>query len=329
MKAIIQSAYGEPEKVLSLQDVPTPEPKEGEVLIRVHASAINDYDWSMSRGKPHLYRLLFGLTKPKNPIPGMEVAGTVEKLGPGTTQFKPGDEVYGDTSDHGFGTLAEYICLSEKSLIIKPSAMSFEEATTLPHAGLLAYQGLFEIGNLQKGQKLLINGGGGGVGTLGLQLAKALNVEVTGVDTGGKLEMMKSLGFDNVIDYKKEDFTRSGKQYDLILDCKTSRPPRSYLRSLSSNGHYVTVGGHLNRLMQFAIASPLVNRTSSKKLSILSLKPNKGLYEINRLFEDGKIKPIVDGPYPLEKTPWAIQYFGEGLHSGKIVISVLDSRSKG
>ena len=237
MKAIVQQAYGAPEEVLRVDDVPTPEPKPNEVLLRVKASAINDYDWSMSRGKPHLYRLIFGWNKPKNPIPGMEVAGIVEKTGDEVKQFEEGDEVYGDTSGFGFGTFAEFICLPEGSLVKKPKSMSFDEATTLPHASLLAYQGLFEKARLKAGQHLLINGGGGGVGTLGLQLAKTLDVEVTGVDTGEKLKMMESIGFDHVVDYKKEDFTRNGITYDFILDCKTNRSPRAYLRSLAKGGH--------------------------------------------------------------------------------------------
>ncbi len=327
MKAIIQSKYGPPEEVLRVEEFPKPTPKEHEVLVRIHAATINDYDWSMSTGKPQLYRLLFGLSKPKNPIPGMELAGTIEAVGDKVSLFQVGDEVYGDTSDYGFGTLAEYLCIHEKSLVKKPKQMSFEDASSLPHASMLAYQALFEKGNLQAGQTLLINGGGGGVGTLGLQLAKSLGVEVTGVDTGPKLEMMKSLGFDEVIDYRKEDFTRNGKHYDLILDCKTTRSPRSYLRSLEPNGTYVTIGGHLGRLMQMFLSIPILNRTTNKSLKILGLKPNKDLDKINELYLEGKIKCVIDGPYPLEKTPWAVQYFGEGKHSGKVVIRIDQKRA--
>lgn len=322
MKAIVFTKYGSP-KDLELKEVEKPTPGASEVLVKIRATVVNDYDWSMVRGKPYLYRLMFGLLKPRIQIPGMELAGVVEALGSNTTTFKVGDAVYGDISEYGFGSFAEYACINEKALILKPDTMSFEEAASIPHAAMLAVQGLIDVGEIQRGQELLINGAGGGMGTFGLQIAKLYDARVTGVDTGKKLEMMKSIGFDHIIDYKKEDFTRNGQRYDLILDAKTNRSPFAYLRSLKSKGRYVTVGGYLNRLLQALVSKPLISIFSNKTVHIVGLKPNKDLDYINKIFEEGKIKCIIDGPYKLSEAPWAIQYFGEGRHNGKIVISGL------
>ncbi len=324
MKAQVYTKFGPPQSVLQLQEIPQPKPQDHQVLVKVHTTAINDYDWSMVRGKPYLYRLMYGLVKPKIPVPGMELAGTVEALGPEVTSFKIGDQVYGDTSAYGFGTFAEYLCIHENALVHKPANMSFEEASSISHASMLALQGLRDLGKIQEGQQILINGGGGGVGTLGVQIAKQYNAEVTGVDTGEKLNMMKEIGFDHVFDYRQLDFTRKGKQYDLILDCKTTRSPFAYLRSLKPQGRYITVGGALPRLLQMFLIKGFINRFSQKTLDILPLKPNKGLEYINQLYENDQIKCIIDGPYPLSEVPKAIQYFGEGKHAGKVVISVWD-----
>ncbi|MGB7393962.1 MAG: NAD(P)-dependent alcohol dehydrogenase [Pricia sp.] len=319
MKAIVCTKYGPPEN-MELKEVPKPIPNANEVLIKVHATAINDYEWSMVRGRPYLYRLLFGLTKPKNPIPGMELSGTVEAIGADVSSLKIGDAVYGDVSEKGFGTFAEYACVDEKMLTQKPPSMSFEQATALPHAGMLAVQGLIDVGDIKKRQQVLINGAGGGVGTIGLQIAKIYDAEVTGVDTGNKLAMMESLGFDHIIDYKKEDFTKNGKRYDLVLDAKTNRPIPSYLRSLKPQGKYVTVGGKPGRLFQLILLKPMIYLLSKKHVHLVALRQNKDLAFINTLFEDGKVKPVVDGPYPLEEVPRLIRYFGEGKHVGKIVV---------
>lgn len=321
MKAIVFTKYGAPD-VLQLKEMPKPSPGEEEVLVKIHATAVNDYDWSMVRGKPYLYRLMFGLWKPKKQIPGMELSGTVEAVGKNVRAFQVGDAVFGDISEYGFGSFAEYLCIHEKALVLKPAAMSFEEAAAIPHASLLAHQGLVEIGKIQKGQQILINGAGGGVGTFGLQLAKLYDAEVTGVDTGNKLGMMQSIGFDHVIDYKKEDFTKNGQRYDLILDAKTNRSIFSYARSLKPNGTYVTVGGYLSSLLQLLMLKPLLSASSEKRFHILALKPNKDIAYINELFEAGKLKTVIDGPYTLSQTPEAVQYFGEGKHQGKVVISV-------
>lgn len=323
MKAILFEKYGIPEEVLALKEAPLPTPKDNEVLIKIYATTINDYDWSIVRGKPYLYRLMFGLAKPKNPIAGMELSGIVEGIGAKVSKLKVGDAVYGDISQFGFGTFAEYISIHEDAVLIKPEGLSFEIATAIPHASTLALQALRGIAKIKQGQKLLINGGGGGVGTIGLQLAKLSNCEVTGVDSGEKLGMMKSLGYDQVIDYKKVDFTKTGEQYDLILDCKTNKSPFAYLRALKPTGTYVTIGGNLSSLISVLFWSKIFSLFSSKRLQILSLKPNEGLDEIAQLIIQNKITPEIDGPYPLEDTARLIQYFGEGKHKGKIVIKVI------
>ncbi len=321
MKAVVLTKYGSPD-LLEIQEVAKPVPGEHEVLVKIHATAVNDYDWSMVRGKPFLYRLMFGLTKPNKPIPGMELSGVIEGVGKNVTSFKVGDAVYGDISDFGFGSFAEFICIHEEALVSKPTKMTFEEAASIPHASALAYQGLIDVGKLQNGQKILINGAGGGVGTIGLQIAKMYDVEVTGVDTGDKLQTMKSIGFDHIIDYKKEDFTKRGKRYDLILDAKTNRSPFAYARSLKPGGKYITVGGTLFTLFLILVMKGMIAKFRKKYFHIVALKPNKDLAIINEFFEAGKIKPVIDGPFKLSEVPEALQYFGEGKHEGKVIISM-------
>ncbi len=318
MRAIVCHRYDDPEK-LQIRDIPVPEPGKDEVLVKIHATAINDYDWAQVRGKPFSYRLLFGIRRPKHPVPGMELSGTVEGLGDKVTSFKLGDQVYGDISAYGMGTFAEYISINHKALTLKPPNMPFESAAALPHAAMLATQGLIDIGKIADGMKILINGAGGGVGTLGLQLARLYDTEVTGVDTGEKLNMMRSLGFDHVIDYKSTDFTLQGKRYHLILDAKTNRPPTAYAKALFEDGRYVTVGGELNRLLQLLVYRAMGNR----RFHLVALNPNKDLDLINKYFEEGKIKPIIDGPYQFQEIPKLIRYFGEGRHQGKVVIKLI------
>ena len=254
--------------------------------------------------------------------PGMEVAGIVEQVGNNATKFKVGDAVYGDISDFGFGSFAEFLCIDEKALARKPDSMSFEEASSIPHAAMLALQGLRDVGQIIDGQKILINGGGGGVGSFGLQLAKLYNADVTGVDTGEKLKAMEIQGFDKVMDYKKEDFTKSDEQYDLILDCKTNRSLWRFLKVLKPEGKYISIGGRSGKLLQMLYMGPMLKFFSKKRLHMVMLKANKDLEYINKLYEDNKINCVLDGPYTFDKIPWAIQRFGDGLHNGKIVISV-------
>ena len=322
MKAIVFEKYGPPEKVLAIREVEKPVPKENEVLIKIQATAVNDYDWSMVRGKPYVYRLLFGLFKPKYPIAGMELSGVIEGIGANVEKLKVGDAVYGDISNYGFGTFAEYLCIHEKAVRRKPDAFSFEEAAAIPHAALLALQAMRDMGSIAQGQKILINGAGGGVGTIGIHIAKHYGCEVTGVDAGEKLDMMKLNGFDHVIDYQKENFTKNGEQYDLIVDCKTNQSAFSYLRSLKPKGKYVTVGGKPGSLINMLLWGNIVSLFSTKKLQILALKPNEGLEYIEELFSQNKMKCVMDGPYAMEDIPGLIRYFGEGKHKGKVVIKM-------
>lgn len=319
MKAIVYHKYGTPE-VLELKEVEMPIPKEDEVLIKVYAVSINDWDWGLLQGD-FINRMLNGFRKPKRKILGSDIAGRIEAIGKNVKLFKPGNEVYGDLSGR-WGGFAEYVCAKENLLALKPAAMSFEEAAAIPQAAMLAVQGLIDKGKLHAGQKLLINGAGGGVGTFGIQIAKLFGVKVTGVDNTGKLNMMRSMGFDHVIDYTKEDFTKNGKCYDLILDVKTNRSMFDYARALCRHGVYVTVGGSVARLFQALLLAPWISVINKKYIRIVALKPNKDLNYMNELFEAGKIKPVIDGPYNLDEVPEAFRLFGKGKHKGKIVIRI-------
>lgn len=319
MKAIVYRRYGTPD-MLALEEVEKPFPKEDEVLIKVQAASLNDWDAAMLQGD-FINRLLNGILKPKRKILGSDIAGRVEDVGKNVKQVKPGDEVYGDLSGR-WGGFAEYVCAPEKSLALKPANMSFEEAAAIPQAGMLAVQGLIDKGKIRNGQKLLINGAGGGVGTFGIQIAKLYGAEVTGVDNTGKVELMQAMGFDYVIDYTKEDFTSAGKRYDLILDVKTNRPVFHYARALNRNGVYVTVGGSIGRLFQFLFLAPFIKLLFKKSIRIVALKQNKDLAYMNELYETGKMKPVIDGPYRLDQVPEAFRRFGKGEHKGKVVISI-------
>ena len=326
MKAYTLKSYGAPDKVLQLSEVDQPEPKENEVRLKVCATTVNDYDWCLTTGKPFAYRLFFGLFRPRKKIriPGMEVSGMVEKTGKNATKFSVGDAVYGDISEFGCGSYAAYVCVNEKALTKKPAKMSFEEAASIPHAAMLAVQGLRDTGQLKEGQQILINGGGGGVVFFGVQIAKQFNATVTGVDTGEKLKKMLALGFDTVLDYKKEDFTKKGMQYDLILDCKTNRSLWKFLKVLKPEGRYVSIGGRSGKLLQMLYMNPLVKLFGKKRLQMVSLKANQDLKYIHELYEDKKINCVLDGPYSFDQIPGAVQRFGDGLHTGKIVIKVTE-----
>ncbi|MCX2681413.1 NAD(P)-dependent alcohol dehydrogenase [Galbibacter sp. EGI 63066] len=321
MKAIILKEYGLP-NVLEIGEVVKPIPNDKEVLVRIHSASINDWDWGLVRGKPFMIRLMYGLKKPKINIPGVDVSGKIEAVGGKVSSFKIGDEIYCDLSECGFAGFAEYVCVPEKKLSKKPSNISYNDASALPHAGLLAFQGLVEKGKVKSGQRILINGAGGGVGTLGIQILKSYGLKVTGVDSDEKFDLMKSLGFDSVMDYKKVDFTENGEKYDLILDTKSNRSVFKYARSLKKNGTYITVGGSMYRLFEILLLGSLISLFTSKKLSVLNLKPNKGLDQISKLVEKGQIRPVVDGPYGFDKIPKLIQYFGEGKHLGKIIVEI-------
>jgi NADPH:quinone reductase-like Zn-dependent oxidoreductase len=321
MKAAIYTEYGPPD-VLQVREVDKPVPKDTEVLIRVHAASINDWDWALLTGDV-VNRMLNGFFKPKKMnILGCDIAGRVEAVGKAVTDFKPGDDVYGDLTGR-FGGFAEYVCAEQDQVARMASGMSFEQAAAIPQAGMLALQGLFDIQPIKDGQKILINGAGGGVGTLGIQFARQFNVEVTGVDNTGKLDLMRRIGFDHVIDYTREDFTRSGRQYDLIVDAKTNRSPFAYLPALKPNGVYATVGGHVPRLLQVALLGKPIQWLTGKQTRVVGLHANRDLAYINELFEAGKLTPVIDGSYTLNQLADAFRIFGRGgEHQGKLVITI-------
>jgi NADPH:quinone reductase-like Zn-dependent oxidoreductase len=321
MKAIVYERYGPPE-VLQLKEVEKPTPKDSEVLVKVYAASVNDWDWGLLRGTPFMNRLFFGLLKPKIKILGGDIAGRVEAVGRNIKQFQPGDEVYGDLSGSGFGGFAEYVCVREKALVLKPASMTFEEAAAVPQAAVLALQGLRDKGQIQPGQKVLINGAGGGAGTFAVQIAKSFGAEVTGVDSTRKLDIMRSIGVDHVIDYTQEDFTKKGQRYDWIIDFAAHHSIFDYNRSLSPKGIYVIVGGSIARIFQVMFLGPLISMITSKRMGILTHKPNKDLVFIKELFEAGKVKPVMDKRYPLSEVPEALRYFGEGHARGKVVITL-------
>lgn len=324
MKAFSIKNYGSPTEVLKLVEIDRPKALKNEVVIKVCATTINDYDWCLSTGNPYAYRLQFGIFKPRKKLmtPGMEVAGIVEEIGENVSKFKVGDAVYGDISEYGFGSFAEFLSIDEKALEIKPETISFEDAASIPHAAMLSVQSLIDLGKIKDNQKILINGGGGGVGSFGIQIAKTFNTQVTGVDSGDKLKSMLNLGFDKVIDYKKEDFTKSNQKYDIILDCKTNRSIWKFLKVLEPGGKYISIGGKSGKLLQMLYLKPILKLFSNKSVAMVMLKGNKDLDYIHQLYKDNKLKCVIDGPYTFDKIPWAIQRFGEGLHTGKIVISI-------
>jgi len=323
MKAVVFTQYGSPDG-LELKEVPEPAPKDDELLIRVHASSVNSWDWEFLTGKPFINRLMFGLLKPKprKQILGADISGTVEAVGRHVTRFQPGDKVFGDLWDH-WGGFAEYACAQETALELKPANSTFEEAAAVPQAGVLALQGLRKARQLQPGQKVLINGAGGGVGTFAVQLARLSGAEVTGVDAPHKLNIVRSVGADHVIDYSHEDFTKTGERYDLILDCRGLRSMFDYQRALRPGGTYAMIGGSLSRIPQLLFLSYLAPLTrESRKFHLVAVGPNKGLADLKELIEAGKLAPVVDRTYQLSEVPEALRYFGEGRHKGKIVIAI-------
>ena len=320
MKAVVYHKYGPPD-VLQIKEVAKPTPTDDEILIKVHAVSVNRSDWESLIGKP-LYARVGGLLKPRRPILGSDVAGRVEMAGRNITQFQPGDELFGEIPGY-HGGFAQYVCAPEKTLARKPAGMTFAEAAAIPQAGVIALQGILNKGQVQPGQKVLINGAGGGAGTFAVQLAKLYGAEVTGVDNTGKLDFMRSLGADHVIDYTREDFTKNGKQYDLILDVIAHRSVFAYRRALKPNGTYFLVGGSVATLFQILLLGPWIRRTTSKKIRLLAVQPNrKDLVSITELCEAGKIVPVIDKRYPLSEVPEALRYLGEGRAKGKVIITV-------
>jgi NADPH:quinone reductase-like Zn-dependent oxidoreductase len=319
VKALLYDKLGSVD-FLEIREIEKPTPKKNEVLVKVHAVSINDWDCGFLHDV-FLTRLARRLNPKK--IIGCDVAGVIESAGPEAKLFKPGDAVFGDLSRFGrggFGAFAEYVCARENALALKPAGMTFEQAAAIPQAGMLALQGLLAGGPLRPGQKLLINGAGGGVGTFAIQIAKLQDVEVTGVDSAEKLDMMRSIGFDHVIDYRAEDFTKSGKRYDLILDTKTNRSLFDYASALDPGGTYATVGG-TSHLLQIALLR-LIARLGKKKIRLVMLKQNKDLAYLKELFEAGKFVPVIDGPYRFSEAREAFRHFVGAKHKGKVVIRI-------
>src|SRR3990172_3511579 len=325
MKAIVYTKYGSPD-VLQLKDVETPAPKDDEVLIKIHAASVNAYDWHFLTADIFLIRLMGGgLLKPKYTRLGADVAGRVEAVGRNVKQFRPGDEVFGDISHGGF---AEYVCAPESRLALKPANLSFEEAAAVPMAALTALQGLRDEGQIHPGQKVLINGASGGVGTFAVQIAKLFGAEVTAVCSTRNLDQARSLGADHVIDYTKEDFTQSGQQYDLILAANGYHPLSAYKRTLRSDGIYVMAGGSMPQIFQAMLMGSWMSETGGKKMGGVSAKRNqKDLAFLKELVEAGKVVPVIDRRYPLSEADEALRYLGEVHARGKVVIAV-ESNSK-
>ena len=321
MKAIVYTEYGSPD-VLQLKDVVKPAPKDYEVLVKVYAVSANAADLHLLRADPFLIRLSSGLLQPKNKILGSDIAGRVEAVGKDVTQFKLGDEVFGDISAGGWGGFAEYVCAREDAVVLKPANSSFEESAAVPMAAVTALQGLRK-GQIHSGQKVLINGASGGVGMFAVQIAKSFGAEVTAVCSTRNLGLARSIGADHVIDYTSEDFSRSGQRYDLILAANGYRSISEYRRVLTPTGTYVMTGGAMAQLSEVMLKGPWISMTGSQKMGNLLAKPNKqDLAFIKELLEAGKVVPVVDRCYPLSEVADAIRYLEEGHAQGKVVITL-------
>lgn len=321
MQAIVYHRYGSPD-VLELQEIDTPVAEDDQVLVRVHAASVNPLDWHRMRGLPYFLRAMEGLAKPKNTGLGADVAGRVEAVGRNVTQFQPGDEVFGMSSR----TCAEYVCASERAIAPKPASLTFEQAAAVPVAAFTALQGLRDKGQLQPGQKVLINGAAGGVGTFAVQIAKSLGAEVTGVCSTRNVDLVRSLGADHVVDYTQEDFTRNGQRYDLVFDSVGNRSLSDFRRVLSSHGIVVLVGAADGRWLK-PVTRPLVgllvSRFMSRKAIPVLAKGNRDdLVLLTELIEAGKVTPVIDRSFTLREVPEAIRYLEAGHAQGKVVITV-------
>lgn len=320
MKAMVYTQYGPPE-VLQLKEVAKPIPAADEVLIKLQAVSVNRSDWEALIGSP-LYARIGGLRKPRRPILGADIAGRVEMVGSNIRQLRPGDEVFGDILGR-LGGFAEYVCARERSLVKKPAGLTFEQVAAIPQAAVIALQGIRDKGRVQLGQQVLINGAGGGGGTFALQLAKLYGAEVTGVDNTGKLDFMRALGADHVIDYTRADFTRTGTRYDLILDLIAHHSVFAYARALRPGGSYFCVGGSVATMFQVVLLGPVIRRATGKNIRVLVVHPNvKDLLYITELCAAGKVVPAIDRRYPLSAVPEALRYLGEGRAQGKVIITL-------
>lgn len=325
MKAIICPRYGSPD-VLKLREVEKPVPQEDEVLIQIHAASLNSRDLRMLRANPLFMRLMpGGLFRPKNKILGADLAGRVEAIGRKVKQFNPGDEVFGFLpSSTGKGAFAEFVCASENLLTLKPTNLTFEQAAAVPLAAMTALQGLRDKGNIQTGQKMLIHGASGGVGTFAVQIAKAFGAEVTAVCSTRNLEMAHSLGADHTIDYKVEDFTQNGLRYDLILAVNGYHPIKDYLHALNPGGSYVVAGGSMRQLIQAGSNRKGNSRSGGQITNVLSLVQSQSdLLFLKNLAESGKIMPVIDCIFPLSKIVDAFWYFEKEHPKGKVAIHIV------
>lgn len=322
MRAVVSNEYGEPD-VLKLTEVQKPAPKDGQVLVKVRATSVNYGNLVLLKGEPFLARFAFGLLKPKYSIPGGDIAGQVEAVGKNVTQFQCGDEVFGDLSGSGWGGFAEYVSVPEKALALKPANISFEEAAAVPMAAVTALQALRDKGKIQSGNKVLINGASGGVGTFAVQIAKSYGAEVTGVCSTRNLDILQSIGADHVIDYTKENFSQKKQTYDLILGVNGHQPMSVYKRALSKQGKFVHVGGSEAQLYQAMFLGPWISLAGKKKMgSFLQRSNQKDLIFISELLEAGKVKPVIDKRYKLSEVREAFRYFAEGHAQGKVVLTV-------
>ncbi len=322
MKAIVSTQYGSPD-VMRLQTIEKPVPGDGEVLVKIHAASVNAADWHCLRGSPFFLRFEFGLLKPKHTVLGADIAGTVEAVGKDVTLFKAGDEVFGDLSGSGWGGYAEYAAVPENVLALKSAKLTFEEAAAVPMAAVTALNGLRDKGQIKAGQKVLVNGASGGVGTFAVQLAKAFGAKVTAVCSTQKVEMVKALGADHVIDYTKTDFTKNGQQYDLILAANGNLSMSAYKRALSPQGICVVAGGSMSQILNSMIFGSMLSKKGGKKIMGLFSGPNPDhLAFLNTLIDSGKVRPVIDRRYPLSETAEALRYVEAGHAKGKVVVSL-------
>ena len=320
MLTVSRSLYGPPED-LRLIEAPQPTPRSGEILVKVHAVSVNLSDWEFMIGRPYYVRV-FGLFRPKIKVLGSDVAGVVTAVGEGVTQFQIGDAVFGDIMESG-GGFAEYVAAPAKCWTLKPESLSFEVASTLPQTGCIAVQGIRDLGRVKTGEQVLINGAGGGTGTLAIPLAKSLGAEVTGVDNTHKQALMKQVGADHVIDYAQTDFTQLGKRYDHILDLAAYRPMSAYLKALKPGGRYRMVGGSVRLMLKLLTWGQIISLLRNVKLGVLTVTANRDLAGIAQLAQDGTFTPIIDQVLPLAEVPAAIRRVGKGETLGKIVIKVV------
>ena len=320
MKAIVQTAYGSPD-VFELREIEKPVVDDDGVLVRVRAASVNALDWHLMRGTPSIIRLTTGLRRPKSPVPGVDVAGHVEAVGRNVKRLQPGDEVFGMRS----GAFAEYVCGKERNFVPKPERLTFEQAAAIPVAAETALQGLRDKGQIQPGQKVLINGASGGVGTFAVQVAKSFGADVTGVCSPRNVDMVRSIGADRVIDYTREDFTRDGQHYDLIFDVAWSHPLSDCRRLLNPHGTLVLAGQSSREkpsVLPFLL-TPVVSRLLGRKqVTFIAKHSNADLLAVNELVDAGKVTPVIDRSFPLREVPEAIRYLGEGHPRAKVVISV-------